>query len=239
MGVLHKVLSLPPPSLLLGKIQFHPTTTPNHLTITDNILPSCVSRTILSKGLQHSSGLVRYMTILSLTASMKKLTQVISSIETAISSFEENEIGSTLVAHAEKLLKDRSTAIMNWKSCLKKVREELCRRLPGVQLLATLYSQAVSPIKTGASDTSSDVVEEKKLMQDSILKLIALLQKCLPEVMIEAKFDFGNFMPSDISAVKTTAQMHLLELLLTVNDFRWSNKSCKSLFSSKKLTNGY
>jgi hypothetical protein len=227
MAVLQKVLSSPPPSLLLGKTQFYPTTTPNYLTIVDNILPACISRNVLSKGLQHSSGLVRYMTILSLTASMKKLEAVVNNIGSVVSSFEENEFGSNVSSQTEKVLKERSTAVLNWKGCVRKVCDELCRRLPGVQLLAALYSQAISPVKNETTDGDSIIMEEKTLMQDTILRLIVQLQKLLPEVMIEAKFDFSNFIPSDISAVKTTAQVHLLELLLTLSDFRWSNRSGK------------
>ena len=89
---------------------------------------------------------------------------------------------------------------------------------------ATLYSSAISSAKPDSVNTGVDTTDEKNLMQDSILRLIMLFQSYLPEVMIEAKFDFSNFMPSDLSAVKPVAQMHLLELLLTLNDFRWSNK---------------
>lgn len=225
MAVLQKILSIAPPSLLLGKTQFYPTTTPNYLTIVDNILPACLSRNFLSKGLQHSSGLVRYMTILTLTASMKKLEAVANNIEHVISTFEENELGANVTSQAEKALKERSTAVLNWRGCLRKVCDELCRRLPGVQLLAALYSQAISPVKDETTDVDNGVMEEKSLMQDTILRLIVQLQKLLPEVMVEAKFDFSNFIPSDISAVKTTAQIHLLELLLTLSDFRWSNRA--------------
>lgn len=224
MAILQKVLSCPPPTLLLGKLQFYPTTAPNHLVIADNILPSCISRTALSKGLQHPSGLVRYMTILTLTASMKKFSLVTSDIQTVIEAFDVDESGPLPSQHTEKMQRERNLAAHNWKNCLRKVQDELCRRLPGVQLLATLYSSAITPVKPEAQETGVDTAEEKNLMQDSILRLIMLCQKCLPEVMAEAKFDFSNFMPSDLSAVKPMAQVHLLELLLTLNDFRWSNK---------------
>jgi hypothetical protein len=176
------------------------------------------------------------MTILTLTASMKKFSLVTSNINTVIATFEDNEPGSASKAQAEKISQERKTAILNWKGCLRKVRDELCRRLPGVQLLATLYSSAISCAKPDSVDTGVDTTDEKNLMQDSILRLIMLFQSYLPEVMIEAKFDFSNFMPSDLSAVKPVAQMHLLELLLTLNDFRWSNKPgmYTSVFAKRK-----
>jgi nucleolar pre-ribosomal-associated protein 1 len=224
MAVLQKVLSCPPPSLLLGKLQFYPTTAPNYLVVADNILPTCISRSALSKGLQHTCGLVRYMTILTLTASMKKFSLVTSSIQKVIEAFHDDESNAASATQTEKLLKERNSAILNWKNCLRKVQDELCRRLPGVQLLATLYSSSIAPVKPDSLEAGVDTIEEKNLMQDSILRLIMLFQKCLPEVMEEAKFDFSNFMPSDLSNVKPMAQMHLLELLMTLNDFRWSNK---------------
>ncbi|KAI9288533.1 ribosome 60S biogenesis N-terminal-domain-containing protein [Umbelopsis sp. AD052] len=228
MAILQKVLSCPPPSLLLGKLQFYPTTAPSHLVIADNILPTCISRTALSKGLQHSSGLVRYMTILTLTASMKKLSLVTSDIQKVIEAFDIDESSALPNQHTEKMQKERNVAAHNWKNCLRKVQDELCRRLPGVQLLATLYSSAITPAKPESQETGVDTAEEKGFMQDSILRLIVLCQKCLPEVMAEAKFDFSNFMPSNLSAVKPMAQVHLLELLMTLNDFRWSNKPAGS-----------
>jgi hypothetical protein len=205
-------------------MQIYPTTPPSHLVIADNILPSCISRAALSKGLQHNSGLVRYMTILTLTASMKKLSLVTANINKVVATFQDNDFGNASTTQAEKIQQERKSAILNWKGCLRKVCDELCRRLPGVQLLATLYSSATTATKPDSLDGGVETPDEKNLIQDSILRLIMLFQQCLPEVMIEAKFDFSNFMPSDLSAVKATAQMHLLELLLTLNDFRWSNK---------------
>lgn len=214
--VLQKVIQLPVPSLLYGSSGLYPAEPPAADVIIDNILPNVFNRSPSSKGLQHSSPLVRYATMLVLSAVFQKYDKVVESVKKVIMSLETSELNS----------KTTSKTSDNWNKCLENVREGLRRRVPEIQTLVALYKQ------TTAKSVAKDMDEEEskaqnQLLQETAFRLIRYYQEFVRETLMESNIDPGNFIPTDILAVKPGTLIHLLKLFLSLPDFNWTTKACK------------
>ncbi|KAI8602359.1 ribosome 60S biogenesis N-terminal-domain-containing protein, partial [Dissophora ornata] len=210
MTFLHKITEIPVPNLYLqntGLFASHP---PPVSTVIENILPSAVNRAILSKGLQHPSMLVRYFTIIELAAAFQKTEQVIAVMQSAV---------KTLAAADAKIA---DPPAQQWAGAITLLLAELRRRVPDIQIIISLHN-GIQSVKL------AEVDEEEKtrldLFNNGVLRLIKYYQQFLPQAVSESKFDVGKLIPSDFSTVQAGTLIHLLELLLALNDFRWSNKS--------------
>ncbi|KAG0336694.1 hypothetical protein BG000_006256 [Podila horticola] len=227
MTLLHKITEIPVPNLYLqhtGLFASHP---PPVSTIIENILPTPANRTILSKGLQHSSMLVRYFTIVELAAAFQKTEQVIaimqSAVRTLASDVEDMSTNDVLdMDESTTNTKHSDPPAQQWANAISLLLAELRRRVPDIQIVISLHSGI-------QSQSMADKEEEEKvrlnLFNNGVLRLIKYYQQFLPQAVSESKFDIGKLIPSDFSTVQAGTLIHLLELLLELNDFRWSNKS--------------
>ncbi|KAF9586448.1 hypothetical protein BGW38_004708 [Lunasporangiospora selenospora] len=229
MTLLHKITEIPVPNLYLQHTSLFASHPPPIATIIENILPTPATRTILSKGLQHSSMLVRYFTVVELAAVFQKAEQVIAVMQTAVESLmsDEDELSVTRDAmDVDESLAGASTndaPAHKWAEAIVQLLAELRRRVPDIQIIIQLYNGIQS------SATSTDMEDEEKhrldLFNNGALRLIKYYQQFLPHAISESKFDIGKLIPSDFSAIQPGTLVHLLEMLLAFNDFRWSNKS--------------
>lgn len=216
--VLQKIVQLPVPSLYYGETRLYPTEPPSVDTILDNILPNVFNRSPASKGLQHASPLVRYTTMLVLSAAFQKYDKVAQAMKRVIMTLETSDN------------KDSSaTASDNWKKCLESVREGLRRRVPEIQTLVALHKQTSAKMAQQQSEgvDQEELGYQNQLLEDTAFRLIRYYQEFVPEALMESNIDPGNFIPADILAVKPGTLIHLLKLFLSMPDFNWTSKSCK------------
>ncbi|CAO3573240.1 unnamed protein product [Mortierella alpina] len=228
MTLLHKITEIPVPNLYLqhtGLFASHP---PPVSTIIENILPTAANRTVLSKGLQHSSMLVRYFTIVELAAAFQKTEQVIAVMQSAVRSLandeEETAATDSTMETDETDLNSQSLdpPAQQWAGAITLLLAELRRRVPDIQIIISLHN-GIQTI--GQADIEDEERIRRNLFNNGVLRLIKYYQQFLPQAVIESKFDIGKLIPADFATVQAGTLIHLLELLLEMNDFRWSNKS--------------
>ncbi|KAG0202965.1 hypothetical protein BGX28_004598 [Mortierella sp. GBA30] len=241
MTLLHKITEIPVPNLYLqhtGLFASHP---PPVSTIIENILPMAANRTILSKGLQHSSMLVRYFTIVELAAAFQKTEQVIAVMQSAVKTLanDEEEVPETNdtmdVDETSINTKASDPPAQQWAGAVTLLLAELRRRVPDIQIIISLHNGLQSMNQAGVENEERT---RHHLINNGVLRLIKYYQQFLPQAVSESKFDIGKLIPSDFRTVQAGTLIHLLELLLELNDFRWSNKSLDGTSShlSKLLT---
>lgn len=226
--LLQKIVQLPVPSLYYGATRLYPADPPSPETILDNILPNVFNRSSSSKGLQHASPLVRYATMLALSAVFQKYSKVAHAIEKVIMSLEASEMNSREQIVADGQLEQPSKPSENWKKCIESVREGLRRRVPEIQTLVALHKQTsnkMASVQEGVNE--EEQATQNQLLQDTAFRLIRYYQEFVPEALMESNIDPGNFIPADILAVKPGTLIHLLKLFLSMPDFNWTSKSCK------------
>ncbi|KAG0220462.1 ribosome 60S biogenesis N-terminal-domain-containing protein [Mortierella sp. GBAus27b] len=227
MTLLHKITEIPVPNLYLqhtGLFASHP---PPVSTIIENILPGPANRSILSRGLQHSSMLVRYFTVVELAAAFQKTEQVIAVMQNAVKALA-NDDEVSVINNSMDLdgtptgAKAAEPPAQQWAATITLLLAELRRRVPDIQIVISLHNGIQSTIVTNVGEEERTRLD---LFNNGVLRLIKYYQQFLPQVVMESKFDVGKLIPSNFSTVQAGTLIHLLELLLALNDFRWSNKS--------------
>lgn len=222
--MLQKIVQLPVPSLYYGATRLYPAQPPSVDTILDNILPNAFNRSPSSKGLQHTSALVRYTTMVALSAVFQKYSKVAQAIEKVIMALETSEMNQKKQPVID--IKEAEKPSENWKKCLESVREGLRRRVPEIQTLVALHKQTSNKMTTeGVSEEEQAC--QNQLLQDTAFRLIRYYQEFVPEALMESNIDPGNFIPADILSVKPGTLIHLLKLFLSMPDFNWTSKSCE------------
>ncbi|KAI8087542.1 ribosome 60S biogenesis N-terminal-domain-containing protein [Thamnidium elegans] len=230
--LLQKIVQLPVPSLYYGATRLYPAEPPSPETILDNILPNVFNRSSSSKGLQHASPLVRYATMLVLSAVFQKYSKVAHAIEKVIMSLEASEMNSKEQIVADGQLEQQSKPSEIWKKCIESVREGLRRRVPEIQTLVALHKQTSNKMASAQEGVDEEEqATQNQLLQDTAFRLIRYYQEFVPEALMESNIDPGNFIPADILAVKPGTLIHLLKLFLSMPDFNWTSKSSGSATS--------
>ncbi|KAI7906920.1 ribosome 60S biogenesis N-terminal-domain-containing protein [Cokeromyces recurvatus] len=228
MTVLQKIIQLPVPSLYYGSTELYPAEPPSPETILDNILPNVFNRSASSKGLQHASPLVRYTTMLVLSAAFQKYDKVAQSIKNVIMSLENLEMEQNRVNNTSN--EDQNKPFENWKRCLENVREGLRRRVPDILILVALHKRTTNITVLEGMD-EEEIKCQNQLLQDTAFRIIRYYQEFIPETLMESNIDPGNFIPSDILNVKPGTLIHILTLFLNMPNFNWTNKSSGSSVS--------
>ncbi|KAI9259929.1 ribosome 60S biogenesis N-terminal-domain-containing protein [Sporodiniella umbellata] len=212
MTVLQKIVSLPVPSLSYGNTGLYSAEPPAAATVLENILPNAFNRSFSSKGLQHTSALVRYTTMVVLSATFQKYNKTLLSFESVICDLESLEIKDA----------SRSKSSENWKKCLQAVREGLRRRTPEIQTIVSLFKQTTSSDKEGEEEI------QRQLLQETSFRLIRYYQEFVPESLMETNIDPSHFIPTDILSVKPGILIQLLHLFLNMPNFNWTGRSTGS-----------
>lgn len=127
---------------------------------------------------------------------------------------------------------------IQWQKCIELVRERFRRQLPEIQSIVALYTQYFGKNNNPEEndiENNSELATQRELLQVGIFRLLRYYQECVPVTYMESKIEPSNLIPANISSVSPSVTIHLLKLLLSIPDFRWTNKSGKYLF--KKIIN--
>jgi nucleolar pre-ribosomal-associated protein 1 len=224
-------LSQPSTSSAPSPVQYLPTPPPLHI-ISENIIPSLLGKTHLTKGLQHQSPLVQHLSALTLIKSLQKFEQVTKLFGDIAQSLEEDQDGQ-------------------WTSRLKAVQQDIWKRLPDYRLVVTFSQQSkqliASPTETAKASTAKKVTERNHdtvdLLSDAALRLMWLYSNCVPYAVAEVRFDSGKLLgdmggllqSDDVGSsggvestnFKKLRLLHALRLVRTDPQFLWSSKQGK------------
>ncbi|KAF9973119.1 hypothetical protein BGZ73_003652 [Actinomortierella ambigua] len=230
MTLLHKVVEIPVPNLYVSQTGLFASHPPPVNTIMESVLPSIANRNHLSKGLQHTSLLVRYFTIIALAACFQKMEQVLAVMNSAVQALAQgsdellNQSTDALQVDDDMSASTTSTdpPAQQWANAIPLLLAELRRRVPDIKLIISIHN-SVQGLVTDPADQEQN--SRLDLFNNGILRLIKHYQRLLPQAVNESKFDTGKLIPTDFTAVQPGTLIQLLELLLELSDFRWSNKS--------------
>jgi nucleolar pre-ribosomal-associated protein 1 len=197
--------------------------------VLENIVPSSLNRSFLSKGLQHASALVQHMTATVLIKCLTKLELVVGKMF---------QISVTLQEDQERGL---------WLNRAKAVEQEARKRLPDYRLIVNFaqHSQTITLLdesKTVAEDSTAKAKTPAKprdsdtldVLSEAALRLLSLYHRCVPDAASEVKFDTGKLLAlldespssSDVAnGFGRLRQLHILRLLKDDPQFVWSNKA--------------
>jgi hypothetical protein len=114
-----------------------------------------------------------------------------------------------------------------WQQCLDTIREELRRRLPEIHLVIKLHSEVFGKLDPSIKD-DPERIAQREILQVCVFRVLRYYQQCVPLAFMENQVDPSNLIPVDILSIDPSILVHLLELLLSLSDFRWSNKSGKN-----------
>jgi nucleolar pre-ribosomal-associated protein 1 len=217
-------------------MDYNPTPPPLH-AITENVLPSSLTRVFLSKGLQHTSALVQHMTAILLIKSLTKLEKIAELLRRISSILQEDE---------ERGL---------WRHRAHALEQDILRRLPDYRSIVTFVqnSQTISFVDeprdgdTGASARAKQPATPRDadtldVLSEAALRLLSLYQRCLPDAAAEVKFDSGKLLmlldgvsvgDGQSEGYSRLRRLHVLRLLKNDPQFVWSNKAGESLMLSQ------
>lgn len=183
----------------LSHIQFPPPI----CTTLSNIIPSCLTKQINSKGLQLSSRDLRYACVRLLIASFEKLSSVLDMASAIERRLDERE--------------GTSVALLQWSVWRDTLFHELRHtHMPDAQIIISLFSKKMN------SEPSDDISTEE--YHCAILDLLAIYQRHNTDHLRESHFDFGKIVPVDFDC-SVRVQMHVLRVLECVPDFKWYAKN--------------
>ena len=205
MALLGHVISLPLPSDETfhvntgisasdgGKEMVAKATPPALQVIIEAVLPSPLSKQHLSKGLQHSVGLVQHETALTLARALQKLL-IVKAAFTKISKEVRSDMGND---HFDD----------SWSKCLRELEMEARKRVPEVPVIIAFAQKSAASQALQASLEEADEGEKAKavLLTESALRLFRLYYRALPNIAAEFRFDVGKLLVSSSSAKQEAA----------------------------------
>ncbi|KAI8968983.1 ribosome 60S biogenesis N-terminal-domain-containing protein [Mycotypha africana] len=226
MTVLQKIVRLSVPSLMYGTTGLYPAEPPAMNIILDNIIPNVFNRSASSKGLQHASPLVRYVTMTYLATVFQKFDKVSKAMRNAIMILEKSEAENRKTDNTEDIITQKPS--QTWKKCLDSVQEGVRRRIPEIQTIIALYKQTTNKTELRNGPNEEELRAQNDLLEDTAFRLIRYYQEFVPETLMESNIDPTNLIPSDILSVKPATLIHLLKLLLNMRHFNLAGKSSGS-----------
>ena len=194
MAFVGRVISLPPPPLSTFRqpiprgsdLAFTPPRAhpPALATIIESILPSPLNKLYLTKGLQHTDGLVQHMTALTIARSLQKLgavQQVFLDIE------------------AELDAEPSGSAENPWARRRRELEMECRKRVPEV-LSVIGFAQKSATLSKVDDEADPSVIARSAMLTESALRLLELYHKTLPSIAGESRFDVGKLLVSASSS---------------------------------------
>ncbi|KAG9299938.1 hypothetical protein G9A89_009666 [Geosiphon pyriformis] len=224
MTLLQKILSLPIPTFILSKTSTYSPEPPPISTILNNIMPLVANRLVLSKSIQHQSSLVKYKALIVLGSAFQKFDMVLQAFNYVLKDSDNHPSSKTPKIIEEH---DSNTFESTWNRVIEKMREEMQRRVPDVQVIISLHSSILANAKQISLGTYEEFVRHG-LLYEIVMRLLNYYQKYLPDSISKSNFDIGKLIPDDLGIIPMNIQVHLLEILMTVADFKWFKKSSDS-----------
>ena len=156
----------------------------------ESIVPSPLTKTHLSRGLQAQHGLMQHTTALTLTRCLKKL-GIVQDVLRDIAKQVETD------PHA-------STWTNPWFECVRDLEYEVRRRIPDILVIIAFAqkSATLAPDDEADEDASSPLKTKSAVLTESALRLFRLYHTTMPSIAAEMKFDIGRLLVSS-SSVKT------------------------------------
>lgn len=195
MGYIGRIISLPPPSV--DKFRqpapresdaFMPfrVAPPSVSTMIESILPAPLNKNHLTKGLQHSDGMVRHMTAVTLARALQKL-EVVQDLLQSI----EKEVVAQPSGSKEN----------DWSRARRDLELEARQRVPEVVVVIGFAQKAaqLAPVEP-ETDEEKSLAAKSALLTEAALRLFGLYYRTMPSISNEAKFDVGRLLVSSSSA---------------------------------------
>lgn len=224
MALIAKVIQLPiPQSFGASNLGSAPPPIP---IIADNILPRPLDRSLNSRALQHSNGLIKHTTAVVLTLAFEKLARVEDAIDTMISDISSSSVQLALtVGNVETLME-------KWSRCKSDLLEEMRRRVPDLQIVLALQHHQLKEVGDTSQQTMKmDVDESEEMAPETLyctaLRLLRHYQRQFPDAVIESRVNYGKLLPADLTIVSSELQLHLLELIKEIPAFNWKERPGK------------
>ncbi|KAJ3506576.1 hypothetical protein NLJ89_g6794 [Agrocybe chaxingu] len=200
-------------------------------SILENVLPSVGTKHNFSKGLQSPSKLVQHCTALALARCLlkyKKVKEAWDQVRTAL--------GEDDGPASEGL----------WTKRWKEVEREVRRRVPEVQVVLSFQFAAQQGMKDGKEAATDET--QNALLVESSQRVLWLYHRCLPALVMEARFEVGKLLgtftksrstkdnhvddqetdreieESPAARLYRVQQLHVLRLLRDSEQFVWSGK---------------
>ncbi|KAJ3215965.1 nucleolar pre-ribosomal-associated protein 1 [Dinochytrium kinnereticum] len=213
MALIARIIKLPIPDL--SSIT-HPQSF-NSAVASESILPICLTRAVLSKGLQHRSHTVRNSTALVLSFSLTKLLD----LRRRLKALEQQTLASDL----------------SFDECIKALLDEVWKRVPDIQTVFSFRTTVSAPPPTSKStgDGENDNEAEKENEEDfdvteevlkcSGLQLLRLYVALFPGNTLESRFDFSKLIPERLIDIPTKVRRQIVALIEEVPAFKWWAKT--------------
>ncbi|ORX86349.1 hypothetical protein BCR32DRAFT_290074 [Anaeromyces robustus] len=256
-----KIISLPIPKNLINITNLQEPPPINN--VISNIFPPPINRVLLSRGLQHSSYLIKYMCLMVLCFSFTKLQNVVEYINNIkylyeqkyalqvdsnlkISSNDNNDNKNLITSNILVSNLNTSLIVSKWKEYTRLLLNEIKKDIPDIQIMLSLHHQISD--NTKSSDNSNNEIEsvvgddiqsKKDLILGLVLSIIKYYHIYMNEALLESRFDFGKLITTNVSLMAPEIQYNLLELIGEISDFKWWNKNEKNKTHLSTLLNLY
>ncbi|KAJ3101917.1 nucleolar pre-ribosomal-associated protein 1 [Phlyctochytrium planicorne] len=209
MALVAKIIRLPVPDIELNE-----SSTLDFVTISESVLPICLTRSILSRGLQHKSKTVRNSTAMVLSFALARLNAVKQKI---------TELSLTSVNHS-----------LNFNEIFKLLLDDVCKRIPDFQTIVG-FRYTVEESAVGHAQESTELTEKEQsekednqededvtedVLKSSGLQLLRLYAILYPNLALESRFDFGKFIPDNLRDLSPRVRRMILTLIEEVPGIR-------------------
>lgn len=229
-------------------------------TIVESVLPSPLTKTHLSKGLQHQVPLVQHVTALTLARGLQKLQKVQALFSQIAAELGEGPDGA-------------------WTSRARDLEVECRLRVPEVPVIVAFAQKAATMGRPANEDDEVEpaVAARSAMLTEAALRLFGLYHATLPSLAGEARFDVGKLLVSassanaerrarrearegsvvsdsgsvgsvgtlgtvgmgggfghargDVEGFEALSQLHVLRLLASVPGWNWTNKAAGSQYT--------
>lgn len=229
-------------------------------TVVESVLPSPLTKSHLSKGLQHQVALVQHVTALTLARGLQKLQKVQAIFSEIASELGEGPDGP-------------------WTARARDLEVECRLRVPEVPVIVAFAQKAATLGRPKDEDDEVEpaVAARSAMLTEAALRLFGLYHATLPSLAGEARFDVGKLLVSassanaerrarrearegsvvsdsgsvgsvgtlgtvgmgggfghargDVEGFEALSQLHVLRLLASVPGWNWTNKAAGSQYT--------
>ncbi|KAJ1678748.1 hypothetical protein EV182_003424, partial [Spiromyces aspiralis] len=177
---------------------------PSVATLVEHIIPTPLSRTIMTRGIQHSRQLVRYRSLQMLSVVMRKLGQAVTWLD----------------ARIKQQAADSQANMASWVKCKSSLLNTVKRRLPEWPVLIAAYRTCAGEKPAGdkgngkvpqlrecplsSRDSSQGLDEQHSLVRTAVLQAMQGYQTHFSDTVTEFKFDVGKLL-SEVYSLKRDA----------------------------------
>lgn len=215
-----KILSLPLP--IFGSSSKSYPTSPPPLSITlENLMPTCLPRAALVRGLQYADRLVRHFTALMLACALER-----ARLLREEAGIVAKELGET---HSGR-----------WTTWLRNLERELRKRVPELSSVVQMQQSLASAVPSTSESSATPSLSGDVLLTEVALRCVWLYHAALPGAALESRFDVGKllahpFMRPGARGLEAVAQQHALRIVERSPDWAWAARAGESRSDGRSL----